>query len=108
MNISMRFKLFIVGFGGGWEGYRQDRIHVHNILGLFENRFTGETIAVISQPLDVADLDRHLREFVGVLVGLDAIELRRRHGDIRSARAHFIREVQHFILQVQQQAQSHI
>ena len=54
------------------------------------NRFTRKAIAIISQPLDVANLNGHLRQFVGVLVGLDAVQLRRRHGDVRSARAHFI------------------
>lgn len=53
----------------------KDCIYVLYRHGWIENRFFWQAISVIPQPLNVSDLDRHLRQFVSVFVDLDAMHL---------------------------------
>jgi hypothetical protein len=56
---------------------RKNCIHVFYICQRFQDWVRPEMEAVIVLPLDVADPDDNGREFVGVDVRLDAIELLR-------------------------------
>ncbi len=56
----------------------QDGVHLLDVVQLFEHRVRGQAVAVLVEPLNVADPDGDLRQLVGVGVGLDAVELFRR------------------------------
>ncbi len=56
----------------------QDGIHAAHSLNRLEDRFGRRAKAVAAQPLDIADPDRGLRQFVRIRVDLDAVELPRR------------------------------
>ena len=62
------FAAFVIG---------EDGIHVLDVVQRFEDRFAGRAIAVFVQPLNIADPNRGLRQFIGVVVDLDAKELLR-------------------------------
>ncbi len=47
------------------------------LSSLSQDGFSGAAEAVVADPLQVADPDGHLREFVGVGVDLDPVELPR-------------------------------
>ena len=68
----------------------------------------GQAVAVVDQPLDVADPDGDLGQLVGVLVDLDAVQLGGRDGDEEAPGAQLVRQADHLVLQVEQQAQGHV
>ena len=71
------------------------------------DRLGRQAVAVIDEPLNVADPDRDLRQFVGIFIRLDAVQLRWRNGEKETARALLVRKIDDFLLQIQQAAQNH-
>ena len=81
----------------------ENRVHVLDSVQRLEHRIRLVPEPVVVKPLEIANPDHDLRELVGVVVDLDAVQLGRANAGEKVANAIDCGEGDDFLLQVEQE-----